>query len=200
MKTETTTLEWLDHHQSHFTAMADEIWANPEIRFEEFKASKLQSDYLEEAGFAITWDVGDISTAFMAEWGNGEPVIGFAGEYDALPGLSQKLQSRPEALEAGGHGHGCGHNLLGTGCLAAAVAVKQWLQTTGTAGTVRYYGCPAEEGGAGKVMSQAAIELYASPDKLRAVRQEFERATAVTPYVCPIPADKRPPQKKHPYR
>ncbi len=151
MKTETTTLKWLDRHQSHFTAMADEIWANPEIRFEEFKASKLQADYLEEAGFAITWDIGDISTAFMAEWGSGDPVIGFAGEYDALPGLSQKLQATPEAIEEGGHGHGCGHNLLGTGCLAAAVAVKQWLQTTGTAGTVRYYGCPAEEGGAGKV-------------------------------------------------
>ncbi len=148
---DTTVFDWLDSHQSHFSAMADEIWANPEIRFEEYKASKLQADYLEEAGFAITWDVGDISTAFMAEWGSGEPIIGFAGEYDALPGLSQKLQSIPEAIEEGGHGHGCGHNLLGTGCLAAAVAVKQWLQTSGTSGTVRYYGCPAEEGGAGKV-------------------------------------------------
>ena len=148
---DTTISDWLDSHQSHFTAMADEIWANPEIRFEEFRASKLQADYLEEAGFAITWDIGDISTAFMAEWGSGEPIIGFAGEYDALPGLSQKVQSIPEAIEEGGHGHGCGHNLLGTGCLAAAVAVKQWLQTSGTSGTVRYYGCPAEEGGAGKV-------------------------------------------------
>ncbi|MEM7346959.1 MAG: amidohydrolase, partial [Chloroflexota bacterium] len=101
--------------------------------------------------FDITWDVGGISTAFMAEWGSGEPIIGFAGEYDALPGLSQKLQSSQDPIEAGGHGHGCGHNLLGTGCLAAAVAVKQWLQETGTPGTVRYYGCPAEEGGSGKV-------------------------------------------------
>jgi aminobenzoyl-glutamate utilization protein B len=87
----------------------------------------------------------------MAEWGNGKPVIGFAGEYDALPGLSQKRQSSAEPAEEGGHGHGCGHNLLGTGCLAAAVAVKQWHQATGTPGTVRYYGCPAEEGGSGKV-------------------------------------------------
>ncbi|MGR5547208.1 M20/M25/M40 family metallo-hydrolase, partial [Vibrio sp. PNB22_2_2] len=83
--------------------------------------------------------------------GEGGPTIGFAGEYDALPGLSQKLTTAQEAIEAGGHGHGCGHNLLGTGCLAAAAAVKQWMMASGTAGTVRYYGCPAEEGGCGKV-------------------------------------------------
>ncbi|MCA9995201.1 MAG: amidohydrolase [Anaerolineales bacterium] len=151
MNTKTEIVNWLNRNQSNFTAMADEIWANPEIRFEEFKASKLQADFLEEVGFAITWDVGGISTAFMAEWGSGGPIIGFAGEYDALPGLSQKLQSDPDPVEAGGHGHGCGHNLLGTGCLAATVAVKQWLQETGTPGTVRYYGCPAEEGGGGKI-------------------------------------------------
>ena len=115
MNTKTEIVNWLDRNQSNFTTMADEIWANPEIRFEEFKASKLQADFLEEVGFAITWDVGGISTAFMAEWGSGGPVIGFAGEYDALPGLSQKLQSDPNPVEAGGHGHGCGHNLLGTG-------------------------------------------------------------------------------------
>jgi aminobenzoyl-glutamate utilization protein B len=151
MKTNQDMLGWLERNESHFVAMADEIWAHPEIRFEEFKASKLQADFLEEAGFAMTWDIGGISTAFMAEWGSGEPIIGFAGEYDALPGLSQKRQSSCEAIEEDGHGHGCGHNLLGTGCLAAAVAVKHWLQVTGTAGTVRYYGCPAEEGGSGKV-------------------------------------------------
>ncbi len=151
MKPNKTILAWLDRNQSHFVAMADEIWEHPEIKFEEFRASKLQADFLEEAEFAVTWDIGGISTAFMAEWGSGEPIIGFAGEYDALPGLSQKLQSSAEPIKVGGHGHGCGHNLLGTGCLAAAVAVKQWLQTTGTGGTVRYYGCPAEEGGSGKV-------------------------------------------------
>lgn len=145
--------DWLDRNEPHFTQMSDEIWANPEIRFEEYKASKLQADFLEEVGFAITWDIGGLSTAFMAEWGQGEDglILGFAGEYDALPGLSQKPQATSEPIEAGGHGHGCGHNLLGTGCLAATVAVKQWLQETGTAGTVRYYGCPAEEGGSGKV-------------------------------------------------
>ena len=140
--------------------MADEIWARPEIRFQEFFASKLQADFLEEAGFEITWDVGGLNTAFVAEWrseagDNGEagdgPVIGFAGEYDALPGLSQKQQPSAEPITPGGHGHGCGHNLLGTGCLAAAVATRQWLRENNVAGTVRYYGCPAEEGGGGKV-------------------------------------------------
>ena len=144
---------WLDDNQQLYTQMADEIWANPEIRFEEFKASKLQADFLEEAGFDITWDIGGLNTAFSAEYthGVGGPIIGFAGEYDALPGLSQTTTDAPDPIVAGGHGHGCGHNILGTGCLAAAHAVKQWLIATDTPGTVRYYGCPAEEGGCGKV-------------------------------------------------
>lgn len=151
MKTKQDIADWLDEHQIRFSTMSDEIWDNPEAQFQEFKASKLQADFLEAEGFTITWDIGDISTAFMAEWGEGKPVIAFAGEYDALPGLSQKDQNTPEALEAGGWGHGCGHNLLGTGCLAAAVGFKTWLQGTGNTATVRYYGCPAEEGGSGKV-------------------------------------------------
>ena len=143
--------DWLDEHQLRFTRMADKIWDNPELQFVEFKASKLQADFLEAEGFRLTWDLGGISTAFAAEWGSGKPVIAFAGEYDALPGLSQKNQNRPAPIIHGAAGHGCGHNLLGTGCLAAAAAFKEWLQSTGREGTVRYYGCPAEEGGSGKV-------------------------------------------------
>ena len=143
--------DWLDEHQIRFTAMADQIWDNPELQFLEFKASKLQADFLEAEGFRISWDIGGLSTAFAAEWGVGTPVIAFAGEYDALPGLSQKDQNSPDPIIAADPGHGCGHNLLGTGCLAAAVAFKEWLENTGHAGTVRYYGCPAEEGGSGKV-------------------------------------------------
>ena len=143
--------DWLDEHQVRFTAMSDEIWDNPELQFVEFKASKLQADFLEAEGFRIAWDLGGISTAFSAEWGAGKPVIAFAGEYDALPGLSQKDQHSPDPISAGEAGHGCGHNLLGTGCLAAAVALKHWLQSTGREGNVHYYGCPAEEGGSGKV-------------------------------------------------
>ncbi len=143
--------DWLDEHQIRFTAMADEIWDKPELQFLEFEASKLQADFLEKEGFRIKWDIGGLSTAFAAEWGAGKPVIAFAGEYDALPGLSQQNQDSPDPITAGEPGHGCGHNLLGTGCLAAAVAFKQWLESRGSAGTVRYYGCPAEEGGSGKV-------------------------------------------------
>ncbi len=151
MQTRQDIADWLDEHQVRFTALSDEIWDNPELQFVEFKASKLQADFLAAEGFRIEWDIGGLSTAFAAEWGVGKPVIAFAGEYDALPGLSQRNQHSPEPLAAGEPGHGCGHNLLGTGCLAAALALKAWLQSTGRAGTVRYYGCPAEEGGSGKV-------------------------------------------------
>ena len=154
MQTKKDVADWLDANEKQFIDMADEIWATPEIRWEEFKSSKLQADYMEEAGFEVAWDSGGISTAFIAEWKNGDgsgPKIGFLGEYDALPGLSQKNQSTQDPVVPNGHGHGCGHNLLGTGALAATVAVKRWLQETGTNGVVRYYGCPAEEGGGGKV-------------------------------------------------
>lgn len=151
MRNKQDIADWLDEHEMRFTCMSDEIWDNPELQFLEFKASKLQADFLANEGFRITWDIGGLSTAFCAEWGAGKPVIAFAGEYDALPGLSQKDQNEPDPISAGEPGHGCGHNLLGTGCLAAALAFKNWLESAGHAGTVRYYGCPAEEGGSGKV-------------------------------------------------
>ena len=144
-------IDWLNENQPAFTAMSDQIWAAPEIAWHEFKSSRLQADYLEEKGFSITWDVGGLNTAFLAEWGTGKPIIGFIGEYDALPGLSQKVLPTKEALVDDGPGHGCGHNLLGTGAVAAAAAVQKWLQASGKSGTVRYYGCPAEEKGSGKV-------------------------------------------------
>ena len=150
MKTKQDMIQWLDENTPSFVAISDEIWAHPEVAFQEFRASKIQADFLEGEGFAITWDVGGMNTGFSAQWGEAKPVIGFAGEYDALPGLSQKNQPTQEPSQQGGPGHGCGHNLLGTGCLAAAVALKRWLEASGTPGTVRYYGCPAEEGGSGK--------------------------------------------------
>ena len=149
-------IQWLEANQSDFTEMGDQIWRVPELAYQEFEASRLQADYLEKEGFTITWDVGGLNTAFMAEWGQGQPVLGFIGEYDALPGLSQKVQTSKEALEKDAPGHGCGHNLLGTGAVASAVAIQKWLQSSGTAGTVRYYGCPAEEKGSGKVFMARA--------------------------------------------
>jgi aminobenzoyl-glutamate utilization protein B len=156
LKTKQDVIQWLEETTPRFTAISDEIWLHPEVAFQEFLASKLQADYLETEGFAITWDVGEMNTAFVAQWGEGEPVIGFVGEYDALPGLSQRNQPSPEPLEEGAPGHGCGHNLLGTGCMAAAVASKHWLEATGMPGSVRYYGCPAEEGGGGKAFMARA--------------------------------------------
>jgi len=151
-------LTWLDEHQRDFTRMADQIWEYAEISHREFKSSRLQAEYLESQGFKITWELANLRTAFVAEWGCNKPVLGFAGEFDALDGLSQKCQPVKEPLKAGAPGHGCGHNLLGTGCLAAAVAVKEWLQRTGTPGTVRYYGCPAEENTYGKTfMARAGV-------------------------------------------
>jgi aminobenzoyl-glutamate utilization protein B len=149
-------IEWLEANRATFTKMADQIWATPEVAWHEFKSSRLQANYLKKEGFDITWNVGGLNTAFVAEWGQGKPNLGFIGEYDALPGLSQKKLPTQEALEEGGNGHGCGHNLLGTGAVAGAVAVQKWLQSRGEQGTVRYYGCPAEEKGSGKVFMARA--------------------------------------------
>jgi len=141
-------IKWLDENQAVFTGMSDQIWQTPEIAYQEFKSSRLQADYLEKEGFSITWEVGGLNTAFVAEWGQSKPILGFIGEYDALPGLSQKLQPTKEAIEEGGHGHGCGHNLLGTGAVAGAVAVQKWLQTTGKPGTHPAYINMADKGSA----------------------------------------------------
>jgi aminobenzoyl-glutamate utilization protein B len=150
LKTKQDVIQWLEENQQPFIEMADAIWERPEVAFQEFFASKLQADFLEKQGFWVQRDVAGMNTAFIAEWGQGKPVIGFAGEYDALPDLSQKRQPVKEAQVPGGAGHGCGHNLLGTGHVAAAVAVKLWMEENEIPGTVRYYGCPAEESGGGK--------------------------------------------------
>ena len=142
--------DWLESHRERFIAMADSIWSHPEVAWQEFHSSKLQADFLEAEGFRIRWDLGAINTAFVAEWGAGRPIIGLLGEYDALAGLSQKRQPTKEPVQEGAPGHGCGHNLLGTGGLASAVALRHWLEASGTPGVVRYYGCPAEEQISGK--------------------------------------------------
>jgi aminobenzoyl-glutamate utilization protein B len=151
--THTEVVEWLEERQGRFIQIADTIWENPELALKEFKACKLHSDDLAADGFTITRNVGGLPTAFMAEYtqGEGGPIIGFLGEYDALPGLSQERVDSQSPIVPDGPGHGCGHNLLGTAALASASVIKAWLIATGTAGTVRYYGCPAEETCDGKV-------------------------------------------------
>ena len=140
--------------------MADQIWHRPELAYQEHFACELQINDLEHDGFTITRNVAGIPTSFVAEFSQGTegPFIGILGEYDALPGLSQKNQEIQDPIVAEGPGHGCGHNLLGTASLAAASVIKAWLMQSGTAGTVRYYGCPAEETLEGKIfMARAGV-------------------------------------------
>jgi aminobenzoyl-glutamate utilization protein B len=134
-----------------FIAASDKIWEYAETRFVENKSAELLCGILADEGFSVTRGVADIATAFVADFGSGKPVIAILGEFDALSGLSQKSGIATQAaLIEGGNGHGCGHNLLGTGALAAAIAVKQYMTENKLAGTIRYYGCPGEEGGSGK--------------------------------------------------
>src|SRR6266700_2852786 len=141
----------VDTIKPRFVALSDKVWATPEVCYTEARSAAEHLAELRHQGFRITENLAGIPTALMGEWGEGGPVIAFLGEYDALPGLSQEAGvAEPRPLEAGGHGHGCGHNLLGSAALLAATAVKDWLAANKVPGRVRYSGCPAEEGGAAK--------------------------------------------------
>ncbi len=142
----------LDARRDTYAGVAKEIWGFAEVGYQEQKSSALLQQQLRAAGFQVKAGVADIPTAFVATFGSGQPIIGIVGEFDALPGLSQEAQTAARhAIEDNAPGHGCGHNLLGTGALAAAISVKDWLVASRHAGTIRYYGTPAEEGGSGKV-------------------------------------------------
>ena len=144
-------LKWIDENESHFTNVSDNIWEYAELGLQEFKSSALLANILEENGFEVEYGVAGMPTAFVASYGEGVPVIGLMGEYDALSGLSQKSipESRPEI--EGGPGHGCGHNIHGTSGMAAAIAVSKAIEVDGVIGTVKFFGCPAEETLVGKV-------------------------------------------------
>ncbi len=145
-------------------AVSDKIWSLAEIRYEETESAKLLADELEAAGFAVTRKAGNIDTAFVASYGEGHPVVAILGEFDALTGLSQQGGvANLDPIIEGGNGHGCGHNLLGTGALAAILALKACKDELGLKGTIRYYGCPAEEGGGGKAY-MAREGLFADVD------------------------------------
>src|SRR5436309_2670554 len=141
----------VDARKEDYEALSDRVWGMPELCYGEFRSVAEHKAMLEREGFRITENVAGIPTAVAGEAGNGGPVIAILGEYDALPGLSQVAGlAEPKELERGGNGHGCGHNLLGSAALLAATAVKNYLAEAGVKGRVRYYGCPAEEGGAAK--------------------------------------------------
>lgn len=141
----------IDSKHAHYTAIAKQLWENPELGYLEENSSALLQEELRKEGFTIAKGVADIPTAFTATYGSGTPVIGILGEFDALPGMSQAAAPFHKARIDGAPGQACGHHLFGTGSLAAAIATKDWLKDSGKSGTIRYYGTPAEEGGSGKV-------------------------------------------------
>ncbi len=145
-------------------AVADDVWEYAELSLQEERSAARYCQALSAEGFAVERGICGIDTAFAASYGSGRPVIGFLAEYDALSDLSQKPGSLTrEELSSGGCGHGCGHNLLGAGCFAAALGVKNYLEQTGCPGTVVLYGCPGEEGGAAKAF-MAREELWRGLD------------------------------------
>ena len=148
----------VENHKEELISISDQIWANAEIAFQETESSKLLADYAEANGFTVERGVADIPTAFIATYGEGKPVISVLGEFDALPGISQKAQPTKEPLEAGAAGHGCGHNLFGTASLGAAIAVKEMIEAGEIKGTVKFIGTPAEEKFFGKLwMLEAGV-------------------------------------------
>ena len=142
---------FMEARQDRLAEVALEIWEFAEVGYQELRSSALLQGELASAGFSIEAGVAGMPTAFVAEWGSGSPVIGILAEFDALPGITQDAVPERAPLPEKPAGHACGHHLFGTGSAGAAMAVKEWLDATGTPGTIRLYGTPAEEGGAGKV-------------------------------------------------
>ena len=141
----------VDVRNNELITMSDKIWAFAETALKEKQSSKLLSDYAEAQGMHVERGIAGMPTAFIASYGSGKPIVGILGEFDALPGISQKPQPVKEPLVQGGAGHGCGHNLFGVASLAAAIGIKELIQQGKLKGTVRFYGTPAEEAVGGKI-------------------------------------------------
>lgn len=152
-------LSYLENITDEVNNMSLEIWNNPEVSGEEERAANLYRSVLKEKGFKIV-EVAGMEHAFYAEYGNGYPVIALLGEYDALPGLSQAVDTKFNPIEKDGPGHACGHNMLGAAPFGAALAIKEYIDKTGTNGTIRFYGCPDEERlvGKGNMIKAGAFE------------------------------------------
>ena len=143
--------DFVSRNQKRFQALADKVWSTPETCYSEQNSMSAHVNELEYHGFSVTKGIADIPTAVVGEYGTDGPIIAFLGEYDALAGLSQKADVfHQDPITKGENGHGCGHNLLGSASMQAAVALRDWLKESNLPGVVRYYGCPAEEGGAAK--------------------------------------------------
>jgi aminobenzoyl-glutamate utilization protein B len=150
-KIESEIIEWVNDNQNKLIDWSKKIWEFAEVGLKEYKSSKLLAAELENEGFEIEMGVAGMHTAFVATWGSGKPVIGILGEYDALPGLSQKISTIKDPIIPGGSGHGCGHNIYGVAAAGGAIAAKKAMEEHGIKGTIKFYGCPAEEILVGKV-------------------------------------------------
>jgi aminobenzoyl-glutamate utilization protein B len=153
----------LDARSDHMTEVAMKIWTLAEPGYLETESSGLLQSELREAGFRVEAGVAGIPTAFVASWGSGSPVIGVLAEFDALPGINQDAVPTRQGIDGKTAGHACGHHLFGTASTHAAIAAKEWLEATGSSGTIHLYGTPAEEGGSGKVY-MARAGLFADVD------------------------------------
>jgi aminobenzoyl-glutamate utilization protein B len=205
-----TVSAMVETNRDKFIGISNALWGFAETKFEEFQSADLLCKTLEQEGFRVERGVANIETAFIASYGTGKPVIGILGEYDALSGLSQ-LGSIPEKtpIVDGGNGHGCGHNLLGTGSLAAAITLRHYMEQNRIQGTIRFYGCPAEEGGSGKAFMARervfhdldlaltfTLHIMKCDDIIAQAREELSRRLAGNIYVCPIPPDVKPSAKR----
>lgn len=150
-KNKAAVISSVEAQNSNLITLSDAIWGFEEIAFKEIQSATALADYAESQGFKVTRGVAEIPTAFVAEYGSGSPVIGILGEFDALPGLSQKTVPHKDPLHQGAPGHGCGHNIYGTASLGAATAIKQLIEAGKLKGTIRFYGTPAEEKFFGKL-------------------------------------------------
>ena len=145
------TLTWLDDNRGRFAGIADLIWEHAELGYLETESSALLQSTLADNGFEVSGGVAGLPTAFVATFGEGEPVIGVLAEFDALPGISQDARPVRRVIEGKESGHACGHHLFGAGSVAAAIATKRWMEANDVKGTLKLFGTPAEEGGSGKV-------------------------------------------------
>jgi len=141
----------VEKHSENLISISDQIWGLAETAFNEHESSKILSDYAQENGFTIEKGVAGMPTAFVATYGKGKPVIGVLGEFDALPGLSQKTEPVKAPVTEGGSGHGCGHNMFGAGSLGAAIAIKEMIEQGKISGTIKFFGTPSEEKYFGKI-------------------------------------------------
>ena len=192
----------LDERSAHLTDVAMEIWDLAELGYLETRSAALLQGELADAGFEVTAGVAEIPTAFVASWGTGAPVIGILAEFDALPGINQDAVPTRQPIEGKSAGHACGHHLFGTASTHAAIAIKEWMESQGTQGTIRLYGTPAEEGGSGKVYMaraglfddvdvvlswHAADNNYAGPNTNLAVKSAKFRFAGVSAHAAGAP-------------